>query len=189
MGAPVGAYIVPGGHSMRVIVQRAAEAEVTVDGASVGQIGPGLVALVGVACGDSERDAEFVADKLAHLRIFGDEQGKMNRSMLDVGGAALVISQFTVYADCRKGRRPSFNDAAPPDVAEPLVACLTNCLERLGVPVARGQFGAHMVLRLVNDGPVTVIVDTPQREIPRSELPVSRVSSERAHRRQFGSRN
>ncbi len=145
---------------MRVLLQRVSRASVTVDGQVVGAIGPGVVLLVGVRRGDERSIAEWMAQKVAHLRIFEDEAGKMNRSLLEVGGSALVVSQFTLYADVRKGRRPSFIEAAPPDEARPLVEAFADALRRLGLPVETGVFGAHMDVELVNDGPVTIWLDS-----------------------------
>jgi len=144
---------------MRVVLQRVARAAVSVDGATVGEIGPGLLLLVGIGAGDAEDEAERLADKLVHLRIFADEEHRMNRSLLDVGGEALVVSQFTLYGDVRKGRRPSWTDAAEPAVAAERVEALARAVEARGVRVARGVFGAHMVVDLVNDGPVTLVLD------------------------------
>jgi D-tyrosyl-tRNA(Tyr) deacylase len=144
---------------MRVVIQRVSKASVSVDGETVGAIGRGLVALVGIAEGDSEEQAEWLARKIASLRIFEDDEGRMNAGLLDVGGAALVISQFTLHADTRKGRRPSFVQAATPDVAEPLVDRLARTLEQCGVPVQTGIFGAMMLVEIHNDGPVTIILD------------------------------
>jgi D-tyrosyl-tRNA(Tyr) deacylase len=144
---------------MRVVIQRVSKASVSVEGKTVGAIGCGLVALVGIAQGDSEEQAEWLARKIASLRIFEDAEGKMNAGLLDVGGAALVISQFTLYADTRKGRRPSFVQAAAPDVAEPLVDHFARALEECGVSVQTGVFGAMMLVEIHNDGPVTVILD------------------------------
>jgi D-tyrosyl-tRNA(Tyr) deacylase len=144
---------------MRVVVQRVTEAQVSVDGAVVGAIGPGLVALVGVAHDDDAERARRLAAKLWHLRILDDERGVMNRSVADTGGEVLVVSQFTVYGDTAKGRRPSWVAAAPPDQAEPLVDAVAAELRALGAQVATGRFRADMRVALVNDGPVTVIVD------------------------------
>lgn len=144
---------------MRVVVQRVAEASVAVDGEVVGAVGMGLLCLVGVTHADSADDARVLATKIASLRIFGDDEGKMNRSVLDVRGGVLVVSQFTLYGDTRKGRRPSFTDAADPSVAEPLVDEFVRALIGLGVPVAQGVFGAMMEVALVNDGPVTLVVE------------------------------
>jgi D-tyrosyl-tRNA(Tyr) deacylase len=141
-------------------VQRVLEASVTVDGAVIGACGPGLVVLLGVASGDGEAEAERLAGKIARMRIFENEDGRFDRSLLDVGGEALVVSQFTLIADTRKGNRPSFTDAAEPGHAEPLYERFCEVLEGEGVRVARGIFGARMQVALVNDGPVTIIVDT-----------------------------
>lgn len=145
---------------MRVLLQRVSRASVTVDDSPVGAIERGLLLLVGVTEGDDEGDAQYLAGKTATMRIFEDDDGRMNRSLIDVGGRALVVSQFTLYADVRKGRRPSFVHAAKPDVAEPLVEYFAECLGEQGVSVAVGQFGAHMMVDLVNDGPVTIWLDT-----------------------------
>lgn len=148
------------GRGMRVLIQRVSEAAVRVDDRVVGEIGPGLLLLVGVTDGDTEAEATFLANKVANLRIFEDEEGKMNRSALELGLSALVVSQFTLYADTRKGRRPSFIRAAAPEVASPLVDRLAQQLRELGLTVATGEFGAHMHVSLVNDGPVTIWLDT-----------------------------
>jgi len=141
---------------MRALIQRVTSGKVTVEGRTVGEIGHGLVILLGVGQGDGDEQARFLAEKIAMLRIFGDEDGKFNRSLQDVGGEALVVSQFTLYADTRKGRRPSFTDAALPEVAAPLVGRFAGFLRELGVPTQTGEFGAHMLVELVNDGPVTI---------------------------------
>lgn len=147
---------------MRAVVQRAASGRVVVDGAEVGRLDPtpGLVVLLGVGPDDSEIHARLIADKIAGLRIFADEQGKINLSVRDVGGGALVVSQFTLYADVRRGRRPGFTGAAAPEVAAPLVERMMDELRALGVPVQGGRFGAHMTVELVNDGPMTILLDT-----------------------------
>lgn len=145
---------------MRVLVQRVSEAGVDVEGETVGEIGQGVLLLVGVTHDDTQDDAEYMASKVANLRIFEDEEGKLNRSAVDLGLSALVVSQFTLYGNVRKGRRPSFIDAAQPDAASPLVEALASALEEQGLTVARGQFQAHMNVRLVNDGPVTIWLDT-----------------------------
>ncbi|MCW5849097.1 MAG: D-tyrosyl-tRNA(Tyr) deacylase [Anaerolineae bacterium] len=150
---------------MRVVVQRVSEASVTVEGEVVGAIGRGLLALVGVREGDTHAEADWLAAKIAQLRIFADAEGRFNLSVLDVGGAALVVSQFTLYGDARKGRRPDFIRAARPEDAEPLVAYLVEQLRAAGVPTETGRFGAHMAVRLTNDGPVTLILE---REPERS---------------------
>jgi D-tyrosyl-tRNA(Tyr) deacylase len=144
---------------VRAVVQRVREASVTVDGAVVGSCGSGLVVLLGVATGDAGETADRLAGKVARLRIFEDADGRFDRSLLDVGGEALVVSQFTLIADTRKGNRPSFTDAAPPEVAEPVYERFCAALEAEGVPVARGVFGARMEVSLVNDGPVTIVLD------------------------------
>lgn len=147
---------------MRAVIQRATRGRVVVDGETVGTLDPlpGLVVLVGVGPGDSEAQATLLADKIAGLRIFADEEGKTNRSLVDIGGGALVVSQFTLFADLRRGRRPGYTTAASPDVAEPLVARVMEALRALGVPVQGGRFGADMQVELVNDGPFTIVFDT-----------------------------
>ncbi|MBI4321685.1 MAG: D-tyrosyl-tRNA(Tyr) deacylase [Chloroflexi bacterium] len=145
---------------MRAIIQRVTEASVSVGGRVVGEIGQGLVVLVGVKQADTEADAKRLAEKSALLRIFADEASKFNLSAVDVSAEILVVSQFTVYADTRKGRRPSFVDAAAPDVAEPLIERYAEFLRNFGLKVATGWFGAHMLVKILNDGPVTVILDT-----------------------------
>lgn len=145
---------------MRVVVQRVIASAVEVDGQTVGAIGPGLMVLLGVAVDDTEREAAYLADKVAHLRIFEDDQGKMNRSLIDTGGAMLVVSQFTLLGDCRKGRRPSFVGAAPPQQAEALYERFVVHVRELGIPVATGRFRAMMQVSLINDGPVTLILET-----------------------------
>jgi D-tyrosyl-tRNA(Tyr) deacylase len=144
---------------VRAVVQRVREARVTVDGGTVGEIGAGLCVLVGVAEGDDEAVAERLAGKVARLRIFENEDGKFDRSLLETGGAALVVSQFTLIADTAKGNRPSFSHAAAPGDAEPLVERFAAALRGLGVPVETGVFGARMVVGLANDGPVTILLD------------------------------
>jgi D-aminoacyl-tRNA deacylase len=141
---------------VRVVIQRVSSGRVLVDGRSIAQIGPGLVVLLGIGPQDGEEAARFLVEKIANLRIFEDEDGKMNRSLLDTGGQVIVVSQFTLYADTRKGRRPSFTDAALPDVARPLVERFAALLRELGVPVLTGEFGAHMLVEIANDGPVTL---------------------------------
>ena len=152
---------------MKAVIQRASKASVSVDGETVGSIGPGLAVLLGVARGDTPDDARRLAEKTAGLRIFSDAEGRFNLSLLDTGGEALVISQFTLLADSRKGRRPSFTNAASPEEAEPLVAGFEAVLRDMGVRVARGRFGAHMLVEILNDGPVTVILDSGELERPR----------------------
>ena len=145
---------------MRALLQRVSRASVTVEGQIVGHIGQGLLVLLGVGQGDSEAQVKNLADKIVHLRIFGDEAGKMNRSLLDIGGEVLVVSQFTLYADTRRGRRPSFTDAAPPTLAEPLVEGFKDALASYGLTVASGVFGAYMTIELRNEGPVTIWLDS-----------------------------
>ncbi|HNY78271.1 MAG: D-aminoacyl-tRNA deacylase [Sedimentisphaerales bacterium] len=145
---------------MRAVIQRVTEAKVEVQGDPVGRIGPGLLVYLGVGKDDTEKDAEFMADKLVNLRIFSDEAGKMNRSVIDVGGAVLLISNFTLQGDCRKGRRPGFDAAALPETAEPLYEKVAELIARSDVPVAKGSFGAHMHVSSVNDGPVTFLFDS-----------------------------
>jgi len=145
---------------MRAVIQRVSQASVTVDGAVVGAIGRGFLVLVGVTHADSRSEADWLARKIAGLRVFEDEAGKMNLGLADVGGAVLVVSQFTLYGDARKGRRPSFIDAARRGQAEPLVDYLARQLADLGVVVATGRFGAMMQVALINDGPVTLLLDT-----------------------------
>ncbi|UIO44295.1 D-tyrosyl-tRNA(Tyr) deacylase [Brevibacillus brevis] len=145
---------------MRVVVQRTREASVTVAGEIVGQIDHGLMLLVGITHEDTEKEVEFVADKIANLRIFEDEEGKMNFSVLDKGGKILSVSQFTLYGDCRKGRRPNFMAAARPEQAEPLYELFNTKLREKGLQVETGRFGAMMDVRLLNDGPVTLIVES-----------------------------
>jgi D-tyrosyl-tRNA(Tyr) deacylase len=141
---------------MRALIQRVSFSKVSVDGQTIAQIGRGLVILLGIGHGDGEEQAAFLAEKIANLRIFEDAQGKTNLSVLDVGGEAIVVSQFTLYADTRKGRRPSFTDAALPDLAAPLVDRFAELLRGHGVPTQTGQFGAHMLVEIHNDGPVTI---------------------------------
>jgi D-tyrosyl-tRNA(Tyr) deacylase len=145
---------------MKALVQRVSEASVTVGDRVVGSIGRGLLVLLGVEHGDGEREAALLARKVANLRIFEDDAGKMNRSVLETGGGVLAVSQFTLCADVRKGNRPSFIGAAPPERANPLYARFCDEVAAQGAPVARGEFAAHMAVRLVNDGPVTIWLDT-----------------------------
>lgn len=145
---------------MRLVVQRSKEASVTVNGEVVGKISKGLVVLVGVTHDDTEEDAKYLADKVVNLRIFDDEDGKMNVSLLDVQGEILSISQFTLYGDCRKGRRPNFMNAAKPDMANDLYEKFNEYVREKGVKVETGLFGAMMEVSLINDGPVTLIVDS-----------------------------
>ena len=152
---------------MRIVLQRVTQASVSVEGDVVGAIDRGLLILVGVADGDREEQAEALARKVAGLRIFADAEGRFNESLLDIRGSALVVSQFTLHADVRKGRRPSFTSAARPEVAEPLVDYFAQSLREQGVPVETGIFGAMMSVALVNDGPFTVVIDSADLERPR----------------------
>lgn len=145
---------------MRAVVQRVSAASVTVEGRKVGSIGPGLLVLLGVARGDTEKDGEYLAEKLAGLRIFEDEEEKINRSVAQIGGSILLVSQFTLYGDVRHGRRPSFTQAAPPEEANRLYENLAQKLRDKGLTVETGQFQAHMEVALVNDGPVTILLDS-----------------------------
>src|SRR5688572_5768686 len=148
---------------MRAVLQRVSRAKVTVAGEVVGEIGRGLVVLLGVEQGDSEADAQQLADKTIQLRIFDDAAGKMNLAVTDVGGGVLVVSQFTLLGDCRKGRRPSFIAAAPPEIAERLYETFVAAIGVQGIPVATGKFRAMMLVELVNDGPVTILLDSRKR--------------------------
>lgn len=145
---------------MRACVQRVAEASVTVDGQCVGRIGRGLLVLLGVGHADQPRDAQWLADKIIELRIFADPQGKMNLSLDEIGGQMLVVSQFTLWGDCRKGRRPSFIQAAAPEQGEQLYEAFVHAVGARGIQVATGRFRAHMDVALVNDGPVTLLLDS-----------------------------
>lgn len=144
---------------MRLVLQRVTYGKVTVDGQTIAEIGPGLVVLLGIGPQDTEAQARALAEKTANLRIFEDAQGKMNLSLLDIGGQAIVVSQFTLYADTRKGRRPSFTEAALPEQARPLVERFAENLRALGIPTQTGEFGAHMRLEIHNDGPVTISME------------------------------
>jgi D-tyrosyl-tRNA(Tyr) deacylase len=141
---------------MRIVLQRVKSGRVLVAGHAIAEIGKGMVILLGIGPQDGEEQVHFLADKISNLRIFEDEQGKMNLSLLDVGGEAIVVSQFTLYADIRKGRRPSFTDAALPDIARRLVERFAQQLRQLGIPTQTGEFGAHMQVEIINDGPVTI---------------------------------
>ena len=149
---------------MRVVLQRVSRAKVTVDGETTGEIGSGMLVLLGVAADDDETDAIYLVDKLVNLRIFDDEAGKMNRSLADVGGGLLIVSQFTLYADSRKGRRPSYIDAAPPEKANSLYEFFVRESARKVPSVKTGRFQATMNVELVNDGPVTIILDSPAKK-------------------------
>ncbi len=146
---------------MRIVLQRVQNASVTVDGGKIAAIGRGLLILLGIGHGDGQAEADFLAEKCANLRIFEDDAGKTNLSVLDIKGEALVVSQFTLYADARKGRRPSFTDAAPPAIAEPLVRYFAERLAALEIPTCTGLFGANMQVELINDGPFTVVLEHP----------------------------
>jgi D-tyrosyl-tRNA(Tyr) deacylase len=148
------------GQIMRAVVQRVKEAKVEVEGRTVGEIGAGLLVFLGVGLNDSEKDCEVLAGKIVHLRIFSDEQGLMNRSVLEMGGAILVVSQFTLWGDCLKGRRPSFTRAAPPEKARALYDRFTGLIREKGLKVATGVFQEMMEVHLVNEGPVTMLLDT-----------------------------
>ena len=141
---------------MRAVVQRVKHGSVKIGEDTVAEIGSGLVILLGIGPTDGDDEAGYLSEKIANLRIFEDEEGKINRSILDVGGEAIVVSQFTLYADTRKGRRPSFTQAAPPEIASPLVNRFAELLAEQGVPTQTGEFGAHMLVEIANDGPVTI---------------------------------
>jgi D-tyrosyl-tRNA(Tyr) deacylase len=146
---------------VKAVLQRVTQAEVLVDGRSAAAIGRGLLILLGIGPQDGKTGAEALAEKCAVLRMFEDDAGKTNLSIQDIRGEALVVSQFTLYADARKGRRPSFTDAAPPEIAEPLVRHFAECLAAAGIPVRTGVFGAHMQVKLTNDGPFTLVLEMP----------------------------
>ena len=152
---------------MRALVQRVSNASVTIEGHLVSAIKQGLVVLIGVGKGDSEPDAQYLADKIANLRIFSDEADKFNLSALDIGGEALVVSQFTLLADTRKGRRPSFTEAAPPEQAEPLIETFVQLLRAVGLKVETGRFRQNMLVEIHNSGPVTIFIDSEERLKPR----------------------
>jgi len=145
---------------MRVVIQRVSKAKVELEGRTVGRIGPGLAVLVAISAGDTDRDLAFIRKKILQLRIFPDESGRMNRSLLETDRSILLVSQFTLYGDCRKGNRPSFSRAAPPDAARTAYRRLAETLREAGVKVETGRFGAMMEFSLVNDGPVTLVVDS-----------------------------
>ena len=145
---------------MKLVVQRVSEARVDVDGSTVGAIGTGLLVLLGISRTDTPKDADSLLEKILYLRIFPDEAGKMNRNVQEAGGALLLVSQFTLYGDCRKGRRPSFDQAAPPEQAQALYDYFVEAARRGPVPVATGEYRAHMRVSLVNDGPVTLILES-----------------------------
>ncbi|MCI8336727.1 MAG: D-tyrosyl-tRNA(Tyr) deacylase [Peptococcaceae bacterium] len=145
---------------MRAVVQRVKQASVAIDGTTVGEIPQGLMVLLGVGKEDTSQDATYLAEKIVGLRIFTDAEDKMNLSVLDIGGEILVVSQFTLYADCRKGKRPGFSDAALPETAIPLYEQFVIALKEMGLTVATGQFGADMLVSIENDGPVTILLDS-----------------------------
>jgi D-aminoacyl-tRNA deacylase len=148
---------------LRACIQRVSEAQVTIGGAVTGRIGRGLVVLLGVGQQDVDADVAWLAEKIIGLRVFEDDAGRMNRSLVEVGGALLVVSQFTLYGDCRRGRRPSFTSAAPPDLAERLYELFVATAIGSGIPVATGRFREHMLVSLVNDGPVTMWIDSAEK--------------------------
>jgi len=150
---------------MRTVVQRVKESHVSVADEIVAQIGHGLLVLLGVAKGDTHKDAKYLADKISHLRIFEDDQGKMNRSLLETGGSMLVVSQFTLLGDCRKGRRPSFIQAARPEDADHLYKSFAGLVRGMGIDVKTGRFRTMMAVSLINDGPVTIVIESPNPSI------------------------
>ncbi|MCH8063337.1 MAG: D-tyrosyl-tRNA(Tyr) deacylase [Chloroflexi bacterium] len=152
---------------MRALVQRVTGASVTVEGEALGSIGPGLVVFIGITSADDAADAEYLANKIANLRIFSDDLGRFDRSALDLGAELLIVSQFTLYADTRKGRRPSFTDAAPPEQAEALFAKTVEMFRSTGLKVETGRFQANMLVNIANDGPVTIFIDSAERKQPR----------------------
>ncbi len=151
---------------MRALLQRVTYGSVSIDGEVVGEIGPGVVILLGIRQGDTEEDVAYLAQKCVNLRMFADENGNLNRSLLETGGEALIISQFTLYGDTRKGRRPSFTEAARPEVSEPLYDQFVEAVRRYGVRVATGRFGAMMLVKIHNDGPVTLLVESKPKNVP-----------------------
>jgi len=154
---------------LRALVQRVSDASVSIDEEVVGSIGPGLVVLVGVSHDDGEEEARHIVDKVANLRIFNDDEGRINRSALDIGAEFLIVSQFTLYGDTRKGRRPSFVDAAPPDHAEAVFQRTVEIFRETGLTVETGRFQAYMMVSIRNDGPFTIMLDTDDRRRPRRE--------------------
>ncbi len=154
---------------MRACIQRVSRGRVVVEGEVTGEIEKGVLVLLGVSTTDTQSEAKWLAEKITGLRIFDDADGKMNLSLADVGGAMLVVSQFTLYGDCRKGRRPSFIDAAPPEMAEALYETFILIVDQLGIPTARGRFRTNMAVELTNDGPVTIWIDTAERNV-KSEM-------------------
>lgn len=145
---------------MRAVIQRVLRGKVVVESETIGEIGPGLVVLLGVGIGDCEEDARYLAEKIVNLRIFADDDGKLNCSLQDLRLPMLVVSQFTLYGDCRKGRRPSFTQAAPPETGEMLYEAFCREVEKYRITVAKGRFRSHMVVEIINDGPVTIILDS-----------------------------
>ncbi|MCA9848723.1 MAG: D-tyrosyl-tRNA(Tyr) deacylase [Dehalococcoidia bacterium] len=154
---------------MRAVVQRVSRARVTVDGETTGAIDAGLLVYLGIGPGDGEREVAWVTSKVADLRVFPDEAGRFDRSVTDIAGSVLVVSQFTLYGDTRRGRRPSFTDAAPPEVAAPLVDRVMDAIRDRGLRVEGGRFGAHMLVDAVNDGPVTILLDSADLDRPRRD--------------------
>ena len=152
---------------MRALVQRVTGASVTVEDENIGSIGTGLVVFIGISSDDDAADADYLANKIANLRIFSDDEGRFDRSALDLGAELLIVSQFTLYADTRKGRRPSFTDAAPPEQAEALFAKTVEIFRSTGLRVETGRFQAHMLVNIANDGPVTIYIDSAERKQPR----------------------
>lgn len=152
---------------MRALIQRVKEGAVFVEDKEIGKIGKGFVILLGVGQNDTLEDLDYLVDKVVNLRVFPDEEGKMNLSLLDVGGEALVVSQFTLYADCRKGRRPSFTDAASPEKGREMYELFVSKLKEKGIKVETGEFGAMMLVKIFNDGPVTIMLDSEDRRRPR----------------------
>ncbi len=152
---------------MRALVQRVTGASVTVEDETIGSIGSGLVVFIGISSDDDAADADYLANKIANLRIFSDDDGRFDRSALDLGAELLIVSQFTLYADTRKGRRPSFTDAAPPEQAEALFAKTVEIFRSTGLRVETGRFQAHMLVNIANDGPVTIYIDSAERKQPR----------------------
>lgn len=154
---------------MRAVVQRVSRARVTVEGETTGEIGPGLLVYLGIGPDDSDLEVAWLATKLAELRVFPDDDGRFDRSVTEIAGGVLVVSQFTLYADTRRGRRPSFTDAAAPELAAPIVEAVMSALRGRGLTVAGGRFGAHMLVDAVNDGPVTIVLDSVDRVRPRRD--------------------
>ena len=152
---------------MRALVQRVTGASVTVEDENIGSIGPGLVVLIGITSTDDTEDAEYLANKIANLRIFSDDEGRFNHSALEIDAELLVVSQFTLYADTRKGRRPSFTAAAPPEQADSLISKTVEIFRSTGLKVETGRFQAHMLVNIANDGPVTIFIDSAERKQPR----------------------